>query len=109
MSIKLVASDLDGTMVGDNNIISNSNDQLILSPSINKEANINIEHQEQNTKASNNINTVSYQDQQYIHTSNEIIPSSTQEIAVNNNQQEIKSQNIFSQNVKVLKNYGLLY
>ena len=32
------------------NIISNSNEQLILSPNINKEANINIEHQEQNIR-----------------------------------------------------------
>ena len=81
------------------NIISNSNEQLILSPNINKEANINIEHQEQNIQTSNDINTINYQDQQYIHTSNEIIPSSTQEIAANNNQQEIKSQNIISKNV----------
>ena len=82
------------------NIISNSNDQLILSPDINKEANINIEHHEQNIQTSNDINNINYQEQQYIQTSNEInIPSSTQEISVNNNQQDIKSQNIISQNI----------
>ena len=82
------------------NIISNSNDQLILSPDINKDANINIEHHEQNIQTSNDINNINYQEQQYIQTSNEInIPSSTQEISVNNNQQDIKSQNIISQNI----------
>ena len=82
------------------NIISNSNDQLILSPDINKEANINIEHHEQNIQTSNDMNNINYQDQQYIQTSNEInIPSSTQELSVNNNQQDIKSQNIISQNI----------
>ena len=81
------------------NIISNSNDQLILSPDINKEANINIEHHEQNIQTSNDINNINYQEQQYIQTSNEIIPSSTQELSVNNNQQDIKSQNIISQNI----------
>ena len=81
------------------NIISNSNDQLILSPNINKEANINIEHHEQNIQTSNDINNINYQDQQYIQTSNEIIPSSTQEITANNNQQEVNSQNIISQNI----------
>ena len=81
------------------NIISNSNDQLILSPDI-KDANINIEHHEQNIQTSNDINNINYQEQQYIQTSNEInIPSSTQEISVNNNQQDIKSQNIISQNI----------
>ena len=82
------------------NIISNSNDQLILSPDINKDANINIEHHEQNIQTSNDINNINYQEQQYIQTSNEInIPSSTQELSVNNNQQDIKSQNIISQNI----------
>ena len=82
------------------NIISNSNDQLILSPDINKDGNINIEHHEQNIQTSNDINNINYQEQQYIQTSNEInIPSSTQEISVNNNQQDIKSQNIISQNI----------
>ena len=82
------------------NIISNSNDQLILSPDINKDANINIEHHEQNIQTSNDINNINYQEQQYIQTSNDInIPSSTQEISVNNNQQDIKSQNIISQNI----------
>ena len=82
------------------NIISNSNDQLILSPDINKEANINIEHHEQNIQTSNDMNNINYQEQQYIQTSNEInIPSSTQELSVNNNQQDIKSQNIISQNI----------
>ena len=82
------------------NIISNSNDQLILSPDINKDANINIEHHEQNIQTSNDINNINYQEQQYIQTSNEInIPSSTQEISANNNQQDIKSQNIISQNI----------
>ena len=82
------------------NIISNSNDQLILSPDINKDSNINIEHHEQNIQTSNDINNINYQEQQYIQTSNEInIPSSTQEISVNNNQQDIKSQNIISQNI----------
>ena len=82
------------------NIISNSNDQLILSPDINKDANINIEHHEQNIQTSNDINNINYQEQQYIQISNEInIPSSTQEISVNNNQQDIKSQNIISQNI----------